>query len=284
MNRLQWTRLSAAVVAFALLTPHTPAQLPTLSDVDSGDGAAATGPLPAWDVAIVRPHPAGDGSMSWQMTEDSVRLSNLPLESMICNAWNIKSYQLSGLSGWMTNDRYDLSAKVAGDDVAAYKKLNNQQRRLMLQNLLTERFHLKLHSESKTLPLYNLVVDKGGSKLKPSTAVDPPSEEEARANPDKYKKGFITMGPGRFEATGEPVSSLASQLANVLEKPVNDTTALTGLYDIALHYRRDETNADSTDAPSIFSAVQDQLGLKLVPGKGPVETLIVDSADKPGVD
>ena len=266
-----------------LLAPQLRAQLPTLSDVDPGTATAAPGPLPEWDVALVKPHPADDPSMSWQMTDDGLTLTNLPLEQMLCSAWDLKPYQLEGLAPWMKSSRFDLTAKVSGDTVAAYKKLSTAQRRQMLQALLTERFQLKTHLDTRTLPLYDLVVDKSGSKLKPTTAVTPPSEEEFKAHPDKYKAGSMTMGPGMFEATAVPVRALASQLANAVSKPVHDQTHLTGSYDITLHYRPDDqpSNADTNDLPSIFSAVQEQLGLKLVPSKGPVETLVLDAAQKP---
>ena len=277
----------AAIIALMLIAPPLRAQLPTMSDVDRGGEASTAGPLPDWDVAVVKPHPADDPSMSWQMTADSVSLVNLPLEQMICSAWNLKPYQVSGLSGWMKSSGFDLTAKVSGDDVAAYKKLSVAQRQEMLQKLLTERFKLKVHMETKTLPVYDLVVDKSGSKLKASTAIDAPSAEEMRANPDKYKKGSMTMGPGMYVGTGVQVRSLTSQLGNALGKPVRDATGLTGVYDIALHYRPEETapdNSDNADVPSVFSAVQEQLGLKLVPAKGPVETLVVDAAQKPEAD
>jgi uncharacterized protein (TIGR03435 family) len=224
--------------------------------------------------------------MSWQMTDDSVRLMGLPLESMICTAWDLKPYQLSGLSGWMKSTGFDLTAKVSADDLSAYKKLSNDQRRQMLQKLLTQRFQLKVHVETRTLPLYNLVIDKSGSKLKPTTAIEAPSEEEQRANPDKYKKRSMSVGPGMYKGFCVSVRSLASQLANLIVRPVHDATGLTGLYDINLHFRSEDTSpaAENADASSIFSALQEQLGLKLAAGKRPVETLVVDAAQKPEVD
>jgi uncharacterized protein (TIGR03435 family) len=279
--------IAAASVALTLMSLPLRAQLPTMSDVDRGTDAPASGPLPDWDVAIVKPHPAEDQNMSWQMTADGLSLVNLTLEQMICSAWDLKSYQVSGLSGPLKSSNYDLTAKVVGDEVAAYKKLSVAQRRQMLQKLLTDRFQLKVHMETKTLPVYDLVVSKTGSKLKPTTAIDPPSEEEMKANPDKYKKGYMMMGPGQFEATGVPVKSLASQLSNALSKPVNDATGLTGLYDITLHYREEDApggTADDPEKPDIFSAVQEQLGLKLTPSKAPVETLVVDAAQKPAAN
>jgi uncharacterized protein (TIGR03435 family) len=287
MTKCPWGPAAAIVVALMLLALPIRAQLPTMSDVDRGTDTPAAGPLPEWDVAVIKPHPAEDHSMMWQMTADGLSLINLPLEMMICSAWDVKPYQVSGLSGWMKSSTFDLTAKVSGDDVAAYKKLNVAQRRKMLQKLLTERFQLKVHMETKTLPIYDLVVDKSGSKLKVSTAIEAPSDEERKANPEKYKKGSMMMGPGTYEGTGVQVRSLTSQLGNALGKPVHDATGLTGLYDITLHFHPEEAapgNDDNADAPSVFSAVQEQLGLKLLPNKGPVETLVVDAAQKPAVD
>jgi uncharacterized protein (TIGR03435 family) len=282
----KWSLRIAAATAVALLFISSPlrAQLPTMSDVDRDRDAPAAGPLPPWDVASLKPHPAEDHMMSWRMTPDGVSLVNLSLEQLICNAWDMKPYQLSGLTGWMKSTNFDLTAKVSGEDVDTYKKLNTAQRRAMLQKLLTERFQLKVHTETKTLPVYDLVVDKAGSRLKPSTAIDPPSEQEMKDHPDKYKPSSMTMGPGMFEGTGISVGSLASQLENALDKPVHDATGLTGTYDITLHYRPEESeggSADNADAPSVFTAVQEQLGLKLLPSKGPVKTLVVDAAQKP---
>jgi uncharacterized protein (TIGR03435 family) len=275
---------TAAVFVLLLLALPLRAQLPTISDVDPGSHAPATGPLPQWDVAVVKPHAASDGNMSWQMTDDGLSLVNLPLEQMICSGWDLKPYQVSTSIGWIKSTGFDLTAKVSGDDVAAYKKLNVAQHREMLQKLLIDRFQMKLHMETKTLPVYDLVVDKGGSKLKPSTVLVPSSPEEAKANPEKYKKSYgMSMGPGMFEGTGVTTRALASQLANALGRPVRDQTGLTGTYDISLHFQPQQEAAavgNTGDAPSIFSAVQ-ELGLKLVPDKGPVETLVVDAAQNP---
>ena len=281
------TKRSLAAIAFAatLIVAATPAhaQLPTLSDVDNGTSAASTGPLPDWDVALVKPHPAEDRNMSWQMTDDGLSLVNLPLQQMLCSAWDLKPYQIEGLTGWEKSGRFDLTAKVSGDTVAAYKKLNTAQRRQMLQNLLTERFQLKTHLDTRTSAVYNLVVDKSGPKFTPNPLPTPPSEEEAKAHPEKYNTGAnMTMGPGMFEGTAVSVRALASQLANAVSKPVIDATGLTGSYDIKLHFRPEDAPADTTsDAPSVFAAVQEQLGLKLVPSKGPVQILVIDAAQKP---
>ena len=287
MAKWLFGRIAATVVVLMLMALPVRAQLPTMSDVSPNGETPAAGPLPNWDVAVLKPHPADDPGMSWRITADGLSFVNLPLEQLICSAWDLKPYQVSGLSGWMKSSTFDLTAKVSGDDVAVYKKLSVARRREMLQKLLTERFQLKFHMETKTLPVYDLVVDKSGSKLKATTAIEAPSAEEQKANPDKYKKGSMMMGDGMFEGTGVPVRSLTSQLGNVLGKPVHDATGLTGVYDITLHFRPEEAAAgsdDKPDAPSVFSAVQEQLGLKLLPGKGPVQTLVVDAAQKPDVD
>ena len=271
--------VAGAVLFLAALLSSSPlrAQLPTMSDVDRGGAAPATGPLPEWDVAVIKPHPVADTTMSWQLTANGLSLKGLPLEQMIGSAWDLKPYQIVGLTGWMKSSSFDLTAKVGSDAQAAYEKLSVAQRRQMLQQLLTERFHLKVHTESKVLPTYELLLDKNGSKLKPSTAIDAPSPEERKANPDKYRKGFMIMSPDMYEGTGVPVRSLASHLSNILGRPVTDNTGLTGLYDITLHFHSQDTAGDE-DADSVFAAVRDQLGLRLSPGKGPVALLVVDAA------
>ena len=283
MKSLPLRTVLAGLFVLTLTLSPLHAQLPSMSDVDRGNQPASSGPLPDWDVALIKPHPAEDHNMRWQITPDGESLVNLTLEQMICSAWNLKPYQVSGLSGWMTGTTFDLTAKVSAEDGAAFSKLSTTQRRAMLQKLLIDRFKLQTRSETRILPLYDLVVDKSGSKLKPTTAIDAPSEEERRLSPEKYRKGFAAWGPGTYDGTGVALHSMASQLANALGKPVRDATGLTGSYDIALHYRPEETaaNNEHSDAPSIFSAVQEQLGLKLVPGKGPVETLSVLAAQKP---
>ncbi len=143
MRKWPFNSRLAAVIAliFAALSIH--AQLPTMSDVGLGSETRGTGPLPEWDVASVKPHPAEDHMMSWSMNADGLGFVNLSLEQMICNAWDLKPYQVSGLGGWMKSSRFDLTAKVSGDDIAVYSKLSVTQRRAMLQKLLNERFQLK---------------------------------------------------------------------------------------------------------------------------------------------
>ncbi len=284
MTQRPWLHSFALLCLATALALPLRAQLPTLSDVDQGSQVPAAGPLPDWDVAVIKPHPPEDGVMSWNLTDNGLSLRNLSLEQMICSAWDFKPYQVSGLTGWMKSTRYDLTAKVSGEDEATYKKLSTSQRRQMLQLLLTQRFHLKVHTETRTLPTYDLIVDKNGSKLKPSTAIDAPSKEELEDHPEKYKKGYMMTSPGKYEAFGVPARWLASQLSNELGRPVHDATGLTGSYDITLHYRPQEAAVagdDDGNASSVFSAVQDQLGLKLVASKGPVDVLLVEAAQKP---
>jgi uncharacterized protein (TIGR03435 family) len=275
---------AAVIIWFTCAASPLRAQLPTMSDVDDGKTTAVVSTPPEWDTAVVKPHPPEDHNMSWQITADSVVLVNLSLEQLICSAWDLKPYQVSGISGWMQSSRFDLTAKVSEDDAAAYNNLTVEQRRNMLQKLMMERFRLKVHTETKTLPTYDLVVDKGGSKLQVSRAIEAPSREEMNEHPEKYRKGEARMGPGMYEGTGVAVRSLASQLSNAVGKPVHDATKLSGSYDIKLHYRPGELAPDggeNSDAPSVFSAVQEQLGLKLIPSQGPVETLVVDAAQQP---
>jgi uncharacterized protein (TIGR03435 family) len=153
--------------------------------------------------------------------------------------------------------------------------MNSEQRRAMLRPLVTERFQLKTHTESRILPVYELVVAKGGPKCKLSD--------------DQTKLGWGDIGlyynrsDIRLEGRALPMAHLAKTLADQVHRTVIDKTALTGNYDLTLQWTPDDAPA-STDAdsvPSIYTAVQEQLGLKLQPAKAPVEVLVVDHAAMP---
>lgn len=155
----------------------------------------------------------------------------------------------------------------------------------MLQALLAERFKLKLHSETKVLPMYDLVLAKNGSKLKAAAVPDAPAD---KANGPETAKphGMMTMGPGMLEGQGLSITAVANQLSYIVHYSVVDKTGLTGAYDLDLKWTPDDAGPLSGDAlggsgPSFFTALQEQLGLKLQSTKGPVETLTIDHAELP---
>jgi uncharacterized protein (TIGR03435 family) len=160
----------------------------------------------------------------------------------------------------MDSAGYDIKAKAegnAGDDLWP-----------MVQTLLADRFQLKFHRETRELPIYALVVAKNGAKLHAVSAA-----------------GLgVGMGKGRFNGRGADMPTLASVLSNELGRLVFDRTGLSGFYDFTLTFEPDDTRAADTAGPSLFTALQEQLGLRLEPQKGPVETLVIDHAEKPSAN
>ena len=239
---------------------------------------------PAFEVASVKVSaPITDGRVMMSMGGDPGRINytGLPLRALIARAYGVKDYQISGLDAFGA-DRYDVVAKLPPDTP-------REQVPLMLQNLLAERFKLKLHREQKEMPVYALVVGKGGVKMK---EVEPAPGGNSQVN----------MRMGKLDLPKAPISALADVLSRVLDRPVLDMSESKASYDITLEFTPDESTrggmmgmrmagpgpgsgpdrpaTDGAAAPNIFTAIQEQLGLKLESRKAPVEILVVDHAEK----
>ena len=242
---------------------------------------------PEFDVASVKEDKSADGGMEWRSTDDGFSAKNLSLKGLISTAYNINSDLISGGPSWVDSTGYDLNAKVSGEDVAALQKLTGEQRNVMLQPVLADRFKLKVHFETKMLPIYDLEIAKNGPKLATSSA--PKFDKNKPRDPAVKYAGTMMTRPGSFTAYGTEVSVLAGQLAYIIGHPVIDKTGLTGIYDFDLKYAKPEEqggsgktdNGSAEQAPSIFTALQEQLGLKLQSTKGPVKTLVIDHVEKP---
>ena len=182
---------------------------------------------------------------------------NASLYECIEWAYQLKEYQFSG-PGWLKAGgmNYDIEAKAPPETPP-------QQIRLMLQTLLTERFHMKVHRESRTLAVYDLVIAKKGLKLQ---------QASADARPGFSSEG----GPAGVRMTSQraTMARFANWLSGNVDHPVIDRTDLTGFFAIKLEWAREG------DGPSIFSAIQEQLGLVLKASKAPIEILVVDEAEK----
>lgn len=269
--------------------------IPLMSDVTPKTPAADV-KLPDYDVVSVKPNKSDNRMIRMMNTPDGISMTNVTLKVLIANAYGIRQDLISGAPGWVDSDHFDFDAKVAGVDVETYKKLNRDQKRAMLTTALVERFKLKVHAETKVVPIYELTVAKGGSKLK-ETVVEDAKPGEAPSGgpaggpggapginvaPAKKMATSFTMGPGHFKLSGASMGMLANQLSSVERRSVIDKTGLTGGYDIDLTWTPDDAPAgDGDTGPSIFTALQEQLGLKLEAAKGPVETLVVDHVEMP---
>ncbi len=190
---------------------------------------------------------------------------------------------LSGGPAWINSERYDINAKADGNPS---KEVMNGP---MLQALLEDRFNLRIHRETKEVPVYALMVAKNGSKLKPFVegSCGDGQDEKPRCG-----LGGVQMAGGNLtlEARKMGLAEFAKNVLSVLDRPVVDKTGVTGLFDFHLEFAPDETTPvlprlkisdDAAAGPSIFTAIQEQLGLRLEPAKGPGEFLIIDSVERP---
>ncbi len=196
-----------------------------------------------------------------------ISMAGVTVKNLIQQAYGVREFQIAGGPSWLGSERYDITAKPEGASTP-------DQVKVMIQALLADRFKLQFHRETKELPTYSLVVGKGGPKFHESEAV-----AEERKGPR------MRMERGRFNLEGAPVAALANQLGQVLGRTVIDKTGLTGNYDFKLEWTPDQRPMEGPPAgdatgPSIFTALQDQLGLKLESTKGPVEILVIERAQK----
>jgi uncharacterized protein (TIGR03435 family) len=271
------TRTLAALLLFATLpltTPSARAQLSHRGPVSSVALSQTTAPF---DVISIKLHnPATDlpneQSSNMSFHDDILTATNVPLEMLVEFAYDIKSDQISGLSGPVSSAHFDIEAKVLAPDGGTPPKLTDGEMQAKLIPLLSERFHFKAHLQPKTMPVYDLVVQRGGLKIKLS-------QEEIKDN-SWNMNGTDTSKI--LTGKGMSMSDLAAALAGEVHREVIDKTSLDGRADIALKWSDDvAAEIGGPNVISIFTAVEEQLGLKLQPSKGPVNTLVIDHVEMP---
>lgn len=229
-----------------------------------------------FEVASVKPAPPGDGgpvrSVLLFLPDGRFRNTNTTLKSLIQTAYSVQDFQVDGATGWMDSDRYDVEGKAEGSSNPSRADVL-----LMLQSLLAERFKLKLSRETKENTQYALVVAKGGPKIK--LAADPAGG--ARGGANGLLVGKRTM------------PQLATMLSGIVRRPVIDQTGLQGVYEFTLEWLPEvgqtgpDTNAPppaNPNAPSLFTALQEQMGLRLESIKGQVEVLVIEHAERPSAN
>lgn len=239
--------------------------------VASPDSAA-----PAYDIGSIKPNKSGSANSGIDSDLYTFKAVNVSLANLIESVYGIKKDLISGVPKPLDTARFDVSAKLVDPDVKVLKQLTPSQYRAMLQPLLMERFQLKVHMEVKQLPVYDMVVLKGGPKFGPEFKEAP--------------KGFTGStgthsNNGELTATAISMVALTDFLFNQVHRTVIDKTGLTGKYDLALKWSPEDSPETAGETfPPIFTALQEQLGLKLKPAKGPVETLVIDHAEIPSPD
>lgn len=262
---------------------------------------------PTFEVASVKPNTSGEGGMFMRMMPGNrVTVTNMAPRQLITMAFQLQQFQLTGGPSWIDKDRFDIVAKIAGEQ-APFVPGQPNPIMLAMRTLLVERFKLKLHKETREMDVYNLVMIKPGvpgPALKPSTTDcvalanarrggPPPGPPPGPPGPnDPMACGLMGM-PGIIRMGGQPISQMTQMLTNQTGRLVFDKTNLTGNWDFTLKYLFEGRGgqplppnipAPDPDAPSLYTAIQEQLGIKLESGKALVEMTIIDSIDHPTDD
>lgn len=252
---------------------------------------AATNKLPVFDVISVKRDNASGASML-QMTPDGFTMMNMPIDTLLTQGFQVNPNQIVQEPGWAKTDKWDVQAKVASEDVSALGKMSFDQKRSMFVQVLTDRFGLVVHHEMRELPVYALVVAKGGPKM-----------AESKLDPNTLPKGGpprMRGDDGKIAGQGVSMEFLASVLSRIVGRTVVDKTGLTAQYDFALHWTPEDGAAigpgvagstsnggvtqpasDAGSGESVFTAIPEQLGLKLEPAKAPVDVTVIDHLVKP---
>lgn len=235
---------------------------------------------PAFDVASIHPHTPQphEGNHIWSSANDgNFRTGNLTLKALIQYAFNMPQSRIVNAPDWTTSQFFDIDAKSDETLNQRLHDLPSDQAKpiklAMIQALLADRFGLKTHREQRELPIYELVVAKGGAKLTPT------------------KSDGLTTNHGNsyFNGKGITMSLVAQELARDAGRVIIDKTNLPGRFDINLRWQPDDAppmrlNGEEVALPSLFTAVQEQLGLRLEPSKGPVEVLVIDDVHQPSAN
>lgn len=217
----------------------------------------------SFDVVSVKPNTSSQGRSSERTNPGHVMAENMTAQSMIEQALGVRAFQISGGPGWMTTDGFDVNATTG-----TTKDLDDIELQPYWESLLTGRFGMKYHRESKEMQVYSLTVAKSGAKL---------VEHQGGGGTSTH----ISNGKDRVSitSTGISMANFAALLGRRLDRMVIDETGLSGSYDVTAEWAP-EASTD-TGAASIFTALQDQLGLKLESGKAPVEIIVIDNLEKP---
>ncbi len=226
---------------------------------------------PGWEVATVRPSDPDDMHQSFDVRGRHIVVQNQPVEMMLLVAYGVQKSQIVGAPEWVRTERFSVDGVPDLDG-----QPNVRQIQSLLQKLLAERFGMKLHHEQRDMPVYALTVAKGGTKMTRSTG-DPnglPSEN-----------GGGSGNIRNFHFTNTSMPDLALFMLVEVDRPVVDHTGLQGRYDFPLKFSKDEVSTSDPDAPPrVFTAIQEQVGLKLEPTKAPADVLVIDKIERPSAN
>lgn len=276
--KLSGTQRRSALVLLLLAT------VPATGAIVLGQGnAAAT--APSFDVISIKQSQGDSNSGGIMDRPDGFSMKSLPLRPLISEAFGTRMEdEITGWPGWAASARFDIEAKMDAETADALHRLPRQQqeaqRQAMLQGLLADRFQLKVHHTSTVRTTYELILAKGGSKLKEDDA--PIAEVKA---PEGTRRVTDWMSrDGSMTGHAMPISILVNTLQWAAGGRVVDKTGLTGRYDVSLQWDSTDGRNPSATEPTILVAVQEQLGLRLQPVKAAVDTIVIDHLEMPSAN
>jgi uncharacterized protein (TIGR03435 family) len=243
-------------------------------------------PTLTFDIVSIRPAPPPDANFHVSITSpprsSRFEATNFPIKALLQMAYGFDS-PIVGEPDWVSNTLYDIQARSDETADARLAKLTSNEARLEKRNairaLLADRLGLKTHLETRNTAVYYLVVAKGGAKLQ---AVPPPPDGQAPATPSPVNVDAHGSQHGlEFDGSNAPMRAVTGPLSSMVEAPVIDKTGLTGIYNYTLQFGREWSEHDPDSWPSIFTAVQEQLGLKLEAGHEIIPNIVVDHITKP---
>jgi uncharacterized protein (TIGR03435 family) len=260
------------IVSLVVLAMHVEA---TAAAQQQPSTAPVSASAPVFDVASIHiyiPEPHERYHIWSSPTDGHFKAQNVTLGMLIDWAYDTPETRTLGAPGWVGTTRFGIDATADSAVDEQLQSLPPQEatleKRKMVQALLADRFRLVTHTETRELPIYNLVVAKGGAKL----------------GPVEQSGSFVNTWDNRFDLQmSDSVATLAEELSKVVGRDIVDKTGIAGRYHLILNWTPDDAAGTGSDpsSPSLFTALEEQLGLKLEPAKGPVQVLIVDHVEMP---
>jgi uncharacterized protein (TIGR03435 family) len=249
----------------------------------------AADPALAFEAVSIKPSDP-NGRMFMRDSAGQMSYANVTVKTLILSAYQIRDFQLSGGPAWIASSRYDVTARVPSgshvdfpaDPMTAtdhQRETFRQQRQAMVRAMLADRFGLVIHKETRELPVYALTVAKDGPKFR---------DNGGKVSDPDLRPGMVRFNNGIFIAPQASMGDLVQVLSEMSDRTILDRTGLNGKYDLELKWspnqgflNPDDTGSALPDGPSLFTALREQLGLRLDPSKGPVETVVIDRVETP---
>ena len=253
--------------------------------------AGGVDPSLRFEVVSIRPHNEVDHMTSVGMSEDSYVAKGVSLWSLVKSAYGAEDWwemDVPGMPASLREARFDIQAKMDPDTAARLKVLKGEdrwkQQNLLIRAMLEERCHLRAHNVMKDAAIYSLVIAKGGLKMKESAPPPPdPDAPKGQVRP----RGMMRTGMGTMTAQEIGLDQLASNLSGQVHQKVINDTGLTGKYDFTMKWNGHEqfgggdTGGETDSLPSLYTALEEQLGLELKPTHGQVKSVVVDHIEPP---